>query len=128
ETPSDDKEVYIVDFDSNGGSRVSSQKVEEGGKVVKPSNPTRDCYDFVGWYTNASFTKKYDFSTPVTSDMTLYAKWEDNGTCRETYRVKFDSNGGTSVATQRVDEGDRATEPRDPTRSGYTFLGWYLNG
>lgn len=128
ENPSDDKEIYIVDFDSNGGSRVSSQKVEEGGKVVRPSNPTRDCYDFVGWYTNASLTKKYDFSTPVTSDMTLYAKWEDNGTCKETYRVKFDSNGGTSVATQRVDEGDRATEPRDPTRSGYTFLGWYLNG
>ncbi len=128
ETPSDDKEIYIVDFDSNGGSRVSSQKVEEGERVSRPSNPTRDCYDFVGWYTNASLTKKYDFSTPVTSDMTLYAKWEDNGTCRETYRVKFDSNGGTSVATQRVDEGDRATEPRDPTRSGYTFLGWYLNG
>ena len=128
ETPSDDKEIYIVDFDSNGGSRVSSQKVEEGERVSRPSNPTRDCYDFVGWYTNASLTKKYDFSTPVTSDMTLYAKWEDNGTCRETYRVKFDSNGGTSVATQRVDEGDRATEPRDPTRSGYTFLGWYLDG
>lgn len=128
ETPSDDKEIYIVDFDSNGGSRVSSQKVEEGERVSRPSNPTRDCYDFVGWYTNASLTKKYDFSTPVTSDMTLYAKWKDNGTCKETYRVKFDSNGGTSVATQRVEEGDRATEPRDPRRSGYTFLGWYLNG
>lgn len=126
--PSDDKEIYIVDFDSNGGTRVASQKVEEGDRVSRPSNPTRDCYDFVGWYTNASLTKKYDFSTPVTSDMTLYAKWKDNGTCKETYRVKFDSNGGTSVATQRVDEGNRATEPRDPRRSGYTFLGWYLNG
>lgn len=126
--PSDDKEIYIVDFDSNGGSRVSSQKVEEGDRVSRPSNPTRDCYDFVGWYTDASLTKKYNFSTPVTQDMTLYAKWKDNGTCKETYRVKFDSNGGTSVATQRVDEGDRATEPRDPRRSGYTFLGWYLNG
>lgn len=126
--PSDDKEIYIVDFDSNGGTRVASQKVEEGDRVSRPSNPTRDCYDFVGWYTNASLTKKYNFSTPVTSDMTLYAKWKDNGTCKETYRVKFDSNGGTSVATQRVDEGNRATEPRDPRRSGYTFLGWYLNG
>ena len=126
--PSDDKEIYIVDFDSNGGTRVASQKVEEGDRVSRPSNPTRDCYDFVGWYTDASLTKKYNFSTPVTRDMTLYAKWKDNGTCKETYRVKFDSNGGTSVATQRVDEGDRATEPRDPRRSGYTFLGWYLNG
>ena len=51
--PSDDKEIYIVDFDSNGGTRVASQKVEEGDRVSRPSNPTRDCYDFVGWYTDA---------------------------------------------------------------------------
>lgn len=128
EKPSEDKETYIVDFDSNGGSHVPSQEVEEGNQVIKPENPTRDCYDFVGWYTNASLTNKYDFSTPVTSDMTLYAKWEENDTCKETYRVKFDSNGGSSVATQRVEEGDRAKEPNDPTRSGYEFLGWYLDG
>lgn len=125
---SDDKEIYIVDFDSNGGSKVISKKVLEGNTVVRPSNPIRDCYDFVGWYTNASLTKKYDFSTPVTSDMTLYAKWEDNGTCKADYRVKFDSNGGSNVSSQWVEEGSRAKEPTDPTRNGYTFLGWYLNG
>ena len=124
----DDKEIYIVDFDSNGGSDVPSQKVEEGDTATRPTNPTRDCYDFAGWYTNASLTKKYDFSTPVNSDMTLYAKWVENDTCKETYRVRFDSNGGSSVATQRVEEGDRADEPRDPKRNGYEFLGWYLNG
>ena len=123
-----DKETHIVEFDSNGGSPVDDQEVLEGDTAIKPDDPTRDCYDFVGWYTDANLTEKYDFSTPVTSDMTLYAKWEENDTCKEIYRVKFDSNGGSSVATQRVEEGDRAVEPRDPTRSGYEFLGWYLDG
>lgn len=123
----DDKEIYIVDFDSNGGSSVPSQKVEDGNTATRPTNPTRDCYDFAGWYTDKNLTRRYDFATPVTSDMTLYAKWVENDTCKETYRVRFDSNGGSSVATQRVEEGNRAEEPRDPKRSGYTFLGWYLN-
>ena len=128
DTETDYKDVYIVDFDSNGGSNVSSQKVIEGEKATRPSNPTRDCYQFAGWYQDANLTKKYDFNTVVTKDMTLYAKWVDDGSCKETYRVKFDSNGGTSVKTQTVEEGDRAQEPNDPTRNGYTFLGWYLNG
>ena len=82
-------------------------------------------YEFLGWYLNG---EKYDFATPVTSDMTLYAKWVDDGSCKEMYLVKFDSNGGSSVNSQRVEEGAKAVEPEDPTRNGYTFLGWYLNG
>ena len=132
DTTSDDKpsvtQNYIVRFDTNGGSSVNSQKVVEGNLAVEPKNPTRDCYDFVGWYTDSSLTKKYNFNTPVTSDITLYAKWEENGTCTEAYRVKFDSNGGSSVSTQWIEEGFRASEPKDPTRSGYEFLGWYLDG
>ena len=124
----DYKEVYVINFDSNGGSKVPSQKVVEKSKVVRPSNPTKDCYDFGGWYQDVNLTKKYDFNTKVTKDITLYAKWIDNGTCKDTYRVKFDSNGGSAVATQMVEEGNYSKEPKDPTRNGYVFLGWYLNG
>ena len=122
------KKEYIVDFDSNGGSYVASEEVLEGDAVDRPKNPTKECYDFGGWYTDQALTKRYSFSTPVTSDMTLYAKWIDNGTCKEKYIVDFDSNGGSSVRSQSVLEGARATEPNDPTRSGYRFLGWYLDG
>lgn len=123
----DHKEAYWVYFESNGGSYVSDQEVLEGEFVSRPTDPTRDCYNFAGWYTNSSLTQKYDFSTPVTSDMTLYAKWVNDGSCKNTYTVRFNSNGGTSVSLQRVVEGNRAYEPTDPTRSGYRFLGWYLN-
>ena len=109
-----DDETFIVDFDSNGGTHVDSQEVIENNEVKKPQNPTRECYQFVGWYKDAALTEKYDFSTPVTSDMTLYAKWRDDGSCdSNVYRVRFDSNKGSDVATQWVEEGERAYEPKD---------------
>ena len=124
----EDKETHIVDFDSNGGSSVPSQEIEDGNEAVKPTDPVRECYEFAGWYMDKELTKPYDFATPVTSDMTLYAKWVDDGSCKEMYLVRFDSTGGSIVNSQRVEEGEKAVEPNDPTRGGYTFLGWYLNG
>ena len=118
---------YTVRFDSNGGTKVSSQTVKEGETAYEPKDPTRECYLFVAWYTDKALTKKYDFDKEVTKDMTLYAKWEDDDSCKNKYTVRFDSNGGTKVTSQSVEEGDRASEPKNPTRTGYTFLGWYLD-
>ena len=56
----------------------------------------------------------------MTGNVTLYAHWTAN-----TYTVSFDANGGSSVAAQKVKYGSRATKPADPTRTGYTFQGWY---
>ena len=44
-----------------------------------------------------------------------------------TYTVTFDSNGGTKVKTQEVIENEKVEEPKEPTKEGYTFKGWYLN-
>ena len=116
---------YKVSFKIDDSVNIIS--VIEGKTVTKPTNPIKEGYDFIGWYNGDEL---FDFKTSIYSDITLVAKWEKVEQTSEAtkYTVKFDSNGGTSVATQRVDEGNRATEPRDPRRSGYTFLGWYLNG
>ncbi len=116
-------EKYTVVFNSNGGSTVSSQTVEKGQKATKPSNPTREGYTFVEWQLNGS---AYNFSTPVTSNLTLVAKW--NKVVVQKYTVTFNSNGGSSVASQTVESGKTATKPSNPTRSGYTFVEWQLNG
>ena len=71
-----EKNEFIVKFNSNGGGSVSSQTIKKGGKVTKPSNPTRKNYDFINWYLNDSV---YNFNTEVTKDMTLTAKWKFNG-------------------------------------------------
>lgn len=67
--------IYTVTFDSQGGSTVDAQTVTEGGMAVKPDDPTRNGYTFGGWYTEAECTTEYDFDTPVTADIPLYAKW-----------------------------------------------------
>ena len=66
---------FTVSFESNGGSEVVSQLVADGGVAFKPEEPMRERYTFGGWYIDAALTKPFSFSTPITSDITLYAKW-----------------------------------------------------
>ena len=66
-----------VSFETGEGSKVDFQTTADG-KLVKPADPTREGYTFGGWYTDEACTEAYDFSTPVTADLTLYAKWTKN--------------------------------------------------
>ena len=114
---------YTVKFNSNGGSSVSSVKVKKGDKVSKPTSK-RNGYTLIGWYLNNNL---YDFNKSVTSNITLKAKWQINEGVKS-YEVKFDSNGGSSVETQKVVANDKVLKPNNPTKSGYVFLEWQLNG
>ena len=187
--------VYTITFNSNDGTSVESQNVNAGEKLTEPTPaPTKEGFTFDGWYEDSTFSKKFDFNTPITDNMTLYAKWIENkytltfdangGTGSMTpktdltgeytipaneftapsgkqfkgwslttdgeivtkvdmtenktvyaiwedipvvtYTVTFDVNGGTSVASQNVNAGEKATEPIPaPTKEGFTFDGWY---
>ncbi|MCL2045010.1 MAG: InlB B-repeat-containing protein [Oscillospiraceae bacterium] len=68
--------TFTVTFNSNGGSAVTSQTVATGGKVTKPTDPTKSGNTFAGWFSNAALTTAYNFDTAVTANLTLYAKWE----------------------------------------------------
>lgn len=84
-------ESWTVAFNSNGGSACDTKFVATAdGKLVKPADPTRDGYTFGGWYTDEACTQAYDFSTPVTADLTLYAKWTKNA-------VNPGGNGGSGT-------------------------------
>ncbi len=67
---------YKVTFNTQGGSVVPAANPVQGKPMVAPSDPVREGYAFLGWYTDAAGTTAWNFSDPVTSDMTLYAKWE----------------------------------------------------
>lgn len=70
---------YTVKFNSNGGSAVASQTVKKNGLSKKPADPVRTGYVFDGWYTdNGTFKNKFKFSTHITKNITLYAKWKTN--------------------------------------------------
>ena len=66
---------YTVTFDSKGGTLVEAQEVKKNGTVTKPTDPTREGYIFLGWYTSETSTVEYDFDTKVVEDITLIAKW-----------------------------------------------------
>lgn len=84
-------ESWTVAFNSNGGSACDTKFVATAdGKLVKPADPTRDGYTFGGWFTDEACTQAYDFSTPVTADLTLYAKWTKNA-------VNPGGNGGSGA-------------------------------
>jgi len=69
---------YTVTFDPDNGESTFSFDVITGGTIDKPDNPTKTDHYFVDWYTDSDFAAPYDFNTPVTANITLYAKWETN--------------------------------------------------
>lgn len=120
-TPS--TKTHTVKFDTGEGSKIDSQKVDDGNPVSKPDNPTREGYTFNGWLLGGT---PYDFTTPVMQDLTLTASWTKN---KSVYTVKFDLNDGEGdIAPQKVEEGSTITRPDSPTREGYTFTGWQYEG
>lgn len=77
QTPPAPVVTYTVTFDSNDGSAVPSQSVVSGELAIEPDDPTRTGMTFVEWCSDEELTTAYDFTTPVTADITLYAKWQE---------------------------------------------------
>ncbi len=68
---------HTITFDTNGGSAVRAAVVADGKTLTVPSAPAKTGFAFGGWYSDEAMTTAYDFSSPVTQDMTLYAKWNE---------------------------------------------------
>ncbi len=116
------KRTYNVTFDSAGGSEVVSQTITEGEIVTKPVTPTKEGYEFTSWTYNG---ERYNFSTPVTSDITLVAEWAKK---EEVWVVTLDTDDGSLTTKVNVKKGEKLAKPEDPERAGYTFVSWQLNG
>ena len=116
------KFVHTVTF-MNETSQFEVQNVNEGETATNPVMiPQKEGYTFTGWRTETG--APYDFSTPVTSNITLYAEFEIN-----TYTVTFDSNGSNDVYSDVIVEYNNAvTNPGTPSKDGYRFNYWTLNG
>ena len=116
--------VYTITFNSNDGTPVAPQNINAGEKLKEPTPaPTREGFTFDGWYEDSTFSKKFDFNTPITDSMTLYAKWTENK-----YTLTFDANGGTGSMTAIADlTGEYILPSNEFTApSGKQFKGWSL--
>lgn len=118
-----------VTFHANGGSvSTGSKSVTYGSVYGTLPIPTRTGYSFSGWYTSASGGTQVTNSTTVsiTSGHTLYAHWTQNPA--STYTVTFNANGGNcTIASKNVTYGNTYGTLPTPTRTGYSFAGWYTS-
>lgn len=115
-------ETQTVTFMKDAETLFDTSVVKKGNTVGVPAEPTNDGYSFAGWYTDVKCTTAYDFNLPVNTDITLYAKWLAK------YTVSFDTDGGSTVESQTVVTGNKATKPTStPTKKGYNFVGWYTD-
>lgn len=108
-----------VSFDTDGGTAISAITVKMDDQVTRPDDPVKEGYTFSHWELDGI---EFDFSEPITSDLTLKAIWEPM-----TFTVMFDVNGGSHVEDQNVAFGESPDKPDDPTRDGYDFTGWYID-
>ena len=98
-----------VTFNSNGGSATANQYIASGGRAIRPANPTRSGYVFVGWYSNSGLTVLYNFSAAVNSNITLYAKWFE-GTV---------SDSGIELVSVRAGAFTMGSPANEPDRNGF---------
>ncbi|MCM3174874.1 InlB B-repeat-containing protein [Paenibacillus sp. MER 99-2] len=116
--------LYTVSFDTTGGSDITDMRVGHGDQLTLINEPTSDTEGqvFAGWFADSQLTVKFDFSQPIQSDVTLYAKW-----AVQVQQITFDTDEGTTIAPQTVAYGDLLSRPTDPERTGYTFAGWFTD-
>lgn len=144
-----------VRFESNGGTAVPDQKVKLGQKVIRPEDPTKEGFVLTGWYSDFDMTREWDFGKDtVRGSMTLYAKWteltqepaEHGGGQLPVWiwsalgavllaavlllllgrkTVKFETFGGTAIASRKAKRGEKLTRPPVPEKVGGGFGGWY---
>ena len=103
---------YTVTVKPENGEADITITQDYGTPITAPADPTREGYTFIGW----------DREIPTTmpaEDMTVTAQWEINR-----YTITFDTAGGSDIAPITQDYGTNITAPADPTREGYTFIGW----
>ena len=117
------KDGYHVYFKDNNGRIIATKTVASGTKVTfeDVNFPVGNDEAITGWYTDKDYTNKVDSVTINGADITLYAKVETG------YWLTFESNGGSYVAPAFYAKDTPAAAPDEPTKSGYTFAGWYTD-
>ncbi len=116
-------DIFTVTFAGDGVS-VPAQNVSSGGTAIEPKNPEREGYTFKYWY-NQDQNTPFDFSTPITTDITLTAFWQKNDDSHPTKVTVTFAGEGVNITAQSVDIGSTAIEPKAPIREGFTFKYWY---
>ena len=125
ETP--EEESYTITYELKGGENNSENPSIYTASMedITLKAPNKDGYKFIGWYSDENYEDKIT-SIPQgsTGDKTLYAKWK-----KEKYTIKYELNGGKNNSKNPTEYTvtTKDIKLQKPTRSGYTFSGWYTD-
>ena len=114
----------VISYDSQGGTAIGNASTTTGGSIASsPGTPTRTGYEFAGWFAGASggAAISFPYAHGQTSSFTLYAQWTANA-----LTVTTDEQGGTAIDNTSTTTGASMSSPGTPTRTGYTFTGWFV--
>ena len=113
-----------VTYNSQGGSSISSGSTATGGSIASsPGTPTRTGYTFNGWFAGSTGGSAitFPYTHGQTANFALYAQWTANSLA-----ITYNSQGGSSISSgSTATGGSIASSPGTPTRTGYTFNGWF---
>ena len=113
---------YYVSFVTEHGDPPTSQNVKYNKTADDPGKLSEEGYTFDGWYADENRTIEFDFTKPIKSNTTVYAKW----TAKD-YEVSFITEHGDAPASQNVKYNGTASDPGKLKEEGYTFIGWYTD-
>lgn len=120
------RKQFTVTFNTAGGSAVEKQQVMNGGHAVKPQDPTRNGYIFVGWYADEDYKSPFSFDTAIiTSDTTVYGRFVKQSEGRTEYTVSLVCEGTVYDPVTTVN-GVLYNLPT-PKKDGAEFAGWWMS-
>lgn len=118
--PTDDGKIEVT-YDTDGGIKIDSVRIEKGSVLTNDKVATKDGYEFVTWVCDGY---EYIFDNPITESITLKAIWLRNYDEDTETVVYFDTIGGSYIAPQVVSIGETIEEPISPIKLGYAFKYW----
>lgn len=114
--------TYKIRFNSSGGAKIETILVKENQVLSSLPEPTRQNYDFVGWYND---TEPFDLNIKITHDYVLTAVWEESAP--KTFNIYFDTLNGEIINSFSDTSGTTITNLPTASKEGYQFIGWYYH-